>query len=131
MRTLLDLGLTNAVLATVLAIIAAVVGRLCRRPALTHSLWLLVFLKLLTPAFVPVPLPHLHWAEPAAADAEATPTALRASEAAAPTDLSASLDRLEADIAVLRSATRPSAVPTEEGPGQVALSIEGDFSESD
>ena len=34
-----------------------VLGRICRRPALTHSLWLLVMLKLVTPPLVPVSLP--------------------------------------------------------------------------
>ena len=43
------------------------------QPALAHSLWLLVLLKLVTPPFVTVPLP---WPAPAAAPAEnaASPT---------------------------------------------------------
>jgi beta-lactamase regulating signal transducer with metallopeptidase domain len=47
--TLLDLGLRNAVGATVLALVAAGVGLVCRRPALRHTLWLLVLLRLLVP----------------------------------------------------------------------------------
>ena len=40
-----------------LAVVAAGVGRICRRPALTHSLWLIVLLKLVTPPLVPLSLP--------------------------------------------------------------------------
>ena len=49
MDTLLHVGLGNALAATVLALLAAATGRLCRRPAVTHALWLLVLLKLVTP----------------------------------------------------------------------------------
>jgi beta-lactamase regulating signal transducer with metallopeptidase domain len=55
MRTLLEMGLSNAVLATILALPVAAISRLCRRPALTHSLWLLVLLKLVTPPLVALP----------------------------------------------------------------------------
>ena len=63
MSTLLALGLTNVVMATALALCAAVVGRFCKKPALTHSLWLLVLLKLVTPPLLPVALPW-SWGEP-------------------------------------------------------------------
>jgi beta-lactamase regulating signal transducer with metallopeptidase domain len=53
---LLHVGLSNALLATLLALLAAGAGRVCRRPALMHSLWLLVLLKLVTPPLVRVPL---------------------------------------------------------------------------
>ena len=56
MSTLLATGLTNVVMATALALCAAVVGRFCKRPALTHALWLLVLLKLLCPPLWPVPI---------------------------------------------------------------------------
>jgi beta-lactamase regulating signal transducer with metallopeptidase domain len=59
MESLLYFGLGNAVAATVLAVAAATVSRLCRRPALIHCLWLLVLLKLLTPPFLTVPIPSL------------------------------------------------------------------------
>ena len=67
MDTLLHVGLSNAVLATALALPAAAASRL-RRPALAHGLWLLVLLKLLTPPLwrVPVPWPAAV-AEPAGA----------------------------------------------------------------
>lgn len=56
METLLQLALTNTLLAASLAVVAAGVGALSRRPALAHGLWLLVLLKLVTPPFVQVPL---------------------------------------------------------------------------
>jgi beta-lactamase regulating signal transducer with metallopeptidase domain len=58
MQTLLEVLLSNALVATLLALLAAGVSALCRRPALTHRLWLLVLLKLVTPALFPV---HLPW----------------------------------------------------------------------
>jgi beta-lactamase regulating signal transducer with metallopeptidase domain len=59
METLVHIGLSNAVLATLLALLAAAVSLVLRRPALCHSLWLLVFLKLLTPPLYRVPVPAL------------------------------------------------------------------------
>jgi beta-lactamase regulating signal transducer with metallopeptidase domain len=55
MDTLLRVALSNAVIAAALAVVAAATGRLCRRPALTHGLWLLVLLKLLTPPLITLP----------------------------------------------------------------------------
>jgi bla regulator protein BlaR1 len=55
--TLLQIGLVNAVLATLLALLAAATACVCRRPAVVHSLWLLVLLKLLTPSLVALPIP--------------------------------------------------------------------------
>jgi beta-lactamase regulating signal transducer with metallopeptidase domain len=67
MRTLLDVGLANAAVATLLAVGAWVLGRVVRRPAVAHVLWLLVLLKLLTPPLWPV---HVDWpAVPAVAQA--------------------------------------------------------------
>jgi beta-lactamase regulating signal transducer with metallopeptidase domain len=57
MDLFLRVGLGNAVAATLLAVVAAAVTRLARRPALAHGLWLLVLLKLLTPPVWQVPLP--------------------------------------------------------------------------
>jgi beta-lactamase regulating signal transducer with metallopeptidase domain len=56
-ETLLHIGLWNALLATALAFLAAGVGRLARRPALTHALWLLVLLKLVTPPLFTLSVP--------------------------------------------------------------------------
>jgi beta-lactamase regulating signal transducer with metallopeptidase domain len=55
-KTLLDIGLANAVMASVLALLAAVVCRFCRKPALAHALWLLVLLKLIVPPLWKVPV---------------------------------------------------------------------------
>jgi beta-lactamase regulating signal transducer with metallopeptidase domain len=57
-ETLLRIGLTNAAAATVLALLAALAGRLGARPAWRHGLWLLVLLRLVTPPFVPVAVPR-------------------------------------------------------------------------
>lgn len=53
---LLELGLSNVLVASVIAMLAAAAGRWLRRPALTHGLWLLVFLKLLTPPLFAIPV---------------------------------------------------------------------------
>jgi bla regulator protein BlaR1 len=54
MTDFLTIGLSNAIAATLLAVLAAVVGGTGRRPALAHGLWLLVLVKLITPPIVPV-----------------------------------------------------------------------------
>ncbi|MFO0841215.1 MAG: M56 family metallopeptidase [Gemmataceae bacterium] len=73
MSALVEVGLSNAVAALVLAVVALLAG-LCRlRPAVVHALWLLVLLKLVTPPLVriPVPLPTpAAAAEPSASPAE-------------------------------------------------------------
>jgi beta-lactamase regulating signal transducer with metallopeptidase domain len=58
-NTLLYYGLGNALLASLLAVVVAAVGCVCRRrPAVMHSLWLLVLIKLVTPPLVPWPVFH-------------------------------------------------------------------------
>jgi beta-lactamase regulating signal transducer with metallopeptidase domain len=72
-ETVLQTALSNAVVASALALVAVLVGRFCRRPALAHGLWLLVLLKLVTPPLVPVPI---DWpAPPEPQTAAAAPTA--------------------------------------------------------
>src|SRR5262245_52355694 len=56
MHWLISTGLTNAALATLLAVAAWIVARMCRLPALTHLLWVIVLLKLLTPPHVQAPI---------------------------------------------------------------------------
>lgn len=56
MDTLLQIGLGNALVATFLAVLVAGICRTCRRPALVHTLWLLVLLKLVTPSPLPLPV---------------------------------------------------------------------------
>jgi bla regulator protein blaR1 len=51
-------GVSNAVSATLLALVVAGLSRpLARRPAILHCLWLLVLLKLVTPPLYEVPIP--------------------------------------------------------------------------
>jgi beta-lactamase regulating signal transducer with metallopeptidase domain len=57
MESLVHSMLNNAMAAVVLTLAVAALGRLCRRPALTHCLWLVVLVKLITPAVVFVSLP--------------------------------------------------------------------------
>jgi bla regulator protein blaR1 len=67
-ETLYRTGLSNAVSATVLALVVACLGRvLGRRPAILHCLWLLVLLKLVTPSFYEVSVP---WPESASTTQE-------------------------------------------------------------
>jgi beta-lactamase regulating signal transducer with metallopeptidase domain len=56
MRTLLEIGVGNAVAATFLAAVAFAGARICRQPAVAHGLWLLVFVKLLTPPLLWIPI---------------------------------------------------------------------------
>jgi beta-lactamase regulating signal transducer with metallopeptidase domain len=65
---LLNLGLSNALAAALLALIALAAGMCCRRPALTHGLWLLVLLKLVTPPLVFIPVTWPTAAEPTRLD---------------------------------------------------------------
>jgi hypothetical protein len=65
MESLVHTLFSNALAATVLAVVATCLARTCRRPALTHSLWLLVMVKLITPPLVPIALPDAGVAVPA------------------------------------------------------------------
>ncbi len=57
METLLNFGLTNALIAALLAVAAATIARFTRRPALWYTLWLVVLLRLLAPPLFAVNLP--------------------------------------------------------------------------
>jgi TonB family protein len=56
METLLTFGLSNALTAAVLAVVAAGIARITRRPALWYALWLVVLLRLLAPPIFAVDL---------------------------------------------------------------------------
>jgi beta-lactamase regulating signal transducer with metallopeptidase domain len=56
MTAFLETGLRNAAMATVLAVVVALVARIVRRPALAHALWLLVLLRLVMPPIWTVPI---------------------------------------------------------------------------
>ncbi len=59
MEKLFHAGVSNAVSATVLAMVVACLSRpLARRPAVLHCLWFLVLLKLVTPPLYEVTLPR-------------------------------------------------------------------------
>jgi len=88
-ETLLQTALSNALVASALALVAVAAGRFCRRPALVHGLWLLVLLKLVTPPLVPVPInwpappePQAAAPAPAAEPGDAPPSAEAAPEPA-------------------------------------------------
>ncbi len=46
---------SNAAIATALALLAALVGRVTTKPQITHTLWVLVLVKLVTPPVVHIP----------------------------------------------------------------------------
>ena len=56
MQTMLEIGLSNAVMALALALVAAGIGLFSPRPAVRHTLWLLVLLKLVTPPMLSIPV---------------------------------------------------------------------------
>ncbi len=56
MESLLNAILSNAITATVLALVPLALNRLGRSPALVHGLWLVVLMKLVTPPLIEVPL---------------------------------------------------------------------------
>jgi beta-lactamase regulating signal transducer with metallopeptidase domain len=58
MQTLLQIGVSNAIAAAVLALAALALSAVCRKPAVTRGLWLLVLLKLITPAVWTI---HCNW----------------------------------------------------------------------
>ncbi|HVX12395.1 MAG TPA: M56 family metallopeptidase [Pirellulales bacterium] len=75
MTWLMAIGLTNAVLASLLAFAAWGVGRCCKRPALTRLLWVVVLCKLFAPPLAQAPVGD--WlAAPRRWLAEVTPNAV-------------------------------------------------------
>ncbi|MGE5191111.1 MAG: M56 family metallopeptidase [Deltaproteobacteria bacterium] len=56
MAALLQVGLVNAALATLLACGVALIARKVRQPALIHFLWIIVLIKLVTPPILEVPI---------------------------------------------------------------------------
>ena len=109
MSALLEIILGNAVMAAALAALAALVGRACRRPALTHALWLLVLIKLVTP-------PLWTWRVPVGGDlAQAlnlTPPRSSISASQAFTSPRAETDQVNSD-----AETEPSARSVTSKPG--------------
>jgi len=71
---LVGVALTNAMSATVLALVVAAASRFVRRPGVLHALWLLVLFDLLTPPVVVVGILPTFDAPPAQAPREASRT---------------------------------------------------------
>jgi beta-lactamase regulating signal transducer with metallopeptidase domain len=113
MATFLQIALWNAAAAAVLALAAAAAARLFRRPALTHTLWLLVLLKLVTPPLVPFSLTL-----PAAEDRSASP----AEEPAAPAPDDA--DPPAADVTGEADDALPVTLPEPDAPAAVAPPVD-------
>ncbi len=70
-EVLLRMGLSNALFAPALALLATGVGATVRRPQLAHLLWLLVLLKLVTPPLVTIPVVAIPQAPTTAAAVDA------------------------------------------------------------
>jgi len=54
--SIIDCLLSNAAMAAGIALLAVLVGRLAKKPQVTHALWVLVLVKLVTPPFVHIPV---------------------------------------------------------------------------
>lgn len=61
MLSYLEFALINAVMVVPLAILTEIAGRTFRRPALTHLLWVLILVKLVTPPLWQIPLIDRDW----------------------------------------------------------------------
>ncbi len=54
----LECLVSNVVIAAFLALVAAIVGKFTTRPQITHTLWILVLVKLITPPVVQIPVSY-------------------------------------------------------------------------
>lgn len=61
MYSSIEVALINAVMIVPLAFLAEATGRILRRPALTHLLWVLILVKLVTPPIWQIPLIDREW----------------------------------------------------------------------
>ena len=61
MLSYLEIALINALMIIPLALLAEAAGRVFRRPALTHLLWVLILIKLVTPPICQIPLIDRDW----------------------------------------------------------------------
>ena len=130
MTWLIAIGLTNAVLATLLAS-AAFSARWLRRPALAHLLWGLVLCKLLTPPLVKISLPSVGtaggWLDPASwtdASSDSVPIMARPASRGTPPAIEAPSSVVAANRPARRAvadAAMPAAAPSARPP--VLLSI--------
>jgi len=61
MNAIIEMALSNVLVASALALIVFAISRICHKPAMIHSLWLLVLLKLVTPPIMPIPIQVSLW----------------------------------------------------------------------
>lgn len=95
MTSLLETGLLNAALATVLAIGVWITTRIWRQPVVAHALWVIVLCKLVTP-----PMVHIPWRFMATAA-----TAPASSEIVAPLSASQTRDQATHKLSVMPPAS--------------------------
>ena len=120
MNSLFIMALSNVIVAGLLAAAIFALSRVYKKkPALIHSLWLLVLLKLITPPLFTVPVDIPAWKEPAAqspADDSSNPATATQPSAAKRADLVASLDPQPVPLPVQRAGDVDSNVtPTTAG----------------
>jgi beta-lactamase regulating signal transducer with metallopeptidase domain len=70
MEHLLQFGLSNAMAAAVLAVLAAMATRVWRNPHFAYALWLVVLLRLVAPPLLPVGVPLPEWMAQLTRDAD-------------------------------------------------------------
>jgi beta-lactamase regulating signal transducer with metallopeptidase domain len=104
MRTLVEYALANAAAATLLAVLAFVIGLVVRRPAVRNALWILVLVRLLLP-----PMWTVSVTLPATEPADDVPTVAAVTE---PKPLPAIADDRPADVFVSDRAPDVSPAPT-------------------
>jgi beta-lactamase regulating signal transducer with metallopeptidase domain len=129
MDTLVHFGLTNALLATGLALIVAGVAFLFRRrPAVVHGLWLLVLLRFLIPSFYPIEIPGcnnlnriMNW-KSKNAGAEIKPTSMP--ETILTTPNSAALDEETASRLLVRTDSLKSKQIPSQTPANTASPVQ-------
>lgn len=120
MSTLLHIAVINAVTVLPLALLACVVGRLARRPALTHAMWVLVLLKFVTPPLFNLPMTiEVPDANRTVAEPDVSFAATPLLRGALP-DLSAGLHDLPTAVSTNTSRVDPSR--EQEQSGDVAVS---------
>ncbi len=104
MGFLFDVGVTNAVLTALLAVVVVLVTRTWKNPHLAHLLWLIVLLKMVTPPLLNVSIPfRFEWN-----GSEVEPSPMRGFEAAAHVQSSEYTDGSQEHIDVSASIQRKS-----------------------
>src|SRR5437879_6018265 len=101
METALRIGLTNIVVAALIALLAAGASLIRSRPALAHALWLLVLLKLLTPPLWGVKIDRV-WVgavEPTAGISPPTAVETAATPGEPITEWAAQIERMDPTVA--------------------------------